>query len=105
MTMVISNPGNNTVDGQILTSVAGTNQPAVSPTSPDPDSPRVLEVVSKSESVSWKLEYENPELSSSLHSLTSCSPGLMRRRASPGAGTPQQQRRGQVQIMISESTG
>ena len=37
----------------------------LSPTSPDvPDSPRVLEVVSKSESVSWKLEYENPELSS-----------------------------------------
>jgi len=51
-----------------------------------PDSPRVLEVVEKSESVSWKLEYEGalsslpPPLPSS-----SVSPGSVKRKMSPGS--------------------
>ena len=42
-----------------------------------PDSPRVLEIVEKSESVSWKLEYEA--------ALSAASPAPPRRKMSPGS--------------------
>jgi hypothetical protein len=58
------------------------NAAAESPTTDSEDGPRVFEVVSKTESMSWKLEYENPELSGSFQSLA--SPAMMRRqRQSP----------------------